>query len=88
MDSLCRWQVQVSVYSARFRILDAPSVQSCCTLSISVSYHVVCCGRYRKSSETCSRVIIRPELVSTSDAFMRRHTSHPAGPLSDLPQIR
>ena len=37
LDSLCRWQVQVSVYCA-WRIpahLGAPSVQSCCTLWIS-----------------------------------------------------
>ena len=51
-DSLCRCQVQVSVYCAR-RIpahLRAPNVQSCCTLSISASYHVFVYGRYRKSS--------------------------------------
>ena len=37
-DSLCRWQVQIYVYGA-WRIpaiLDAPSVQSRCTLWISV----------------------------------------------------
>ena len=35
LDSLCRWQVQVSVYCARR--IGAPSVQSCCTISISAS---------------------------------------------------
>ena len=35
LDSLCRCQVQVSVYCARR--IPAPSVQSCCTLSISAS---------------------------------------------------
>ena len=39
LDYLCRLRVQISVYCAR-RIpahLGAPSVQSCCTLSISAS---------------------------------------------------
>ena len=31
------------------RILGTPSVQSCFTLSISASYRVFVCGRYRKS---------------------------------------
>ena len=31
----------------------APSVQSCCTLSISASYHVFVYGRYRKSRLVC-----------------------------------
>ena len=39
LDYLCLWQVPVSVYCAKWilRILGAPSVQSCCTLSISAS---------------------------------------------------
>ena len=34
-NSLCRWQVQVSVFvlGGYLRILGAPSIQSCCTLS-------------------------------------------------------
>ena len=35
------------------RILGAPSVQSCCTLSISASYHVFVYDRYRKSRLVC-----------------------------------
>ena len=39
LDSLCRWQVQVSVYCVcgYLRICGAQSVQSCCTLWISAS---------------------------------------------------
>ena len=51
LDFVCRCQVQVSVYCAR-RIpahLRCISVQSCCTLSISPSYHLFVYGRYRKS---------------------------------------
>ena len=50
--SLCKSQVQVSVYCAR-RILGEPSVQSCYTLSISSSYHVFVYGIYRKSRLVC-----------------------------------
>ena len=39
LDYLCRWQVLL--------LLGVPSVQSCCTLSISASYHVFVCVRYR-----------------------------------------
>ena len=35
------------------RILGAPSVQSCCTFSISASYRIFVCGRYRKSRLVC-----------------------------------
>ena len=51
LDNLCRWQVQVSVYCARWRpaFLWCNSVQSCWTLSISASYRVFVCGRHRKS---------------------------------------
>ena len=50
LDYLCRWQVRVSVYCGYRHILCAPSVQSCCTLSISASYRVFVCVRYHKSS--------------------------------------
>ena len=59
LDSLCRRQVQVSVYCARrisahLRcILDASRVQLCCTLSISASYRVFVCCKYRKSKLAC-----------------------------------
>ena len=49
-DYLCICQVQVSVYCARRNlcILGEPSVQPCCTLSISDSYRVFVYDRYRK----------------------------------------
>ena len=52
-DSLCRWQVQVSVYCGYLHILGAPSVQPCCTLPISSSYYVFVYGRYSKSRFVC-----------------------------------
>ena len=58
-------------------ILCASSIQSCCTLSISASYRVFACGRYRKSS---LRVVVGHGLVSTSPDFIRSSASHPAGP--------
>ena len=55
MDYACRWQVQISVYCDRrtLRILSAPSVQSCCTLSIHASYRILVCVRYHKSILVC-----------------------------------
>ena len=41
------------VIGGNLRILGAPSVQSCFTLSISASYRVFVCGRYRKSRLDC-----------------------------------
>ena len=46
LDYFCKMQVQVSV-------LGAPSVHSCCTLSISASYRILVCGRYRKARLVC-----------------------------------
>ena len=43
--------VEMAVYivlGGYLRILGAPSVESCFTLSISVSYHIFVCGRYHK----------------------------------------
>ena len=55
-------------------ILGAPSVQSCCTLSISASYHVFVYGRYGN----CLCVVVGPGFFSTSAAFMRSSARHPA----------
>ena len=46
--TLCRFK-----NSPNFRQLGAPRVQSCCTVSISASYHVFVYGRYRKSRLVC-----------------------------------
>ena len=50
------------------RILGAPSVQSCCTLSMSASYRAFVCGKISQI-QTCLRVIVGPGLVSTSPAW-------------------
>ena len=69
LNYLWRWQVQVSVYCA-MRIpahLGAPSVQSCCTLSISASYRIFVYGIDHKSRlvyRLC--VLVGPRFVSTS----------------------
>ena len=41
------------VLGGYLRILSASSVQSYCTLSISASYDIFVCERYRKSSHAC-----------------------------------
>ena len=56
LDSWCRWLLQVYVYivlGGNMGILCAPSVQSCCILSISASYRSFVYGRYRKSILDC-----------------------------------
>ena len=56
------------------RILGAPSVQSCCILSISASYHVLV---WQTSKiQTCLRVVIVPGFFSTLPAFVRSSISH------------
>ena len=42
-----------TVLGGYLRILGAPSVQSCCTLSTSASNHVFVYGRYSKSRLVC-----------------------------------
>ena len=76
---LCEWILYVAgrsmylyiVLGRYLHILGAPSVQSCCTLLISTSYHVFFCARYRNCRficlwriQTCSYVVIRPGFVS------------------------
>ena len=66
------------------RILCAPSVQSCCTLSISTCM----CLWQISQIQTCLRAVVGPGLVSTSPAFMRSIARHPAGPHGRLAQKR
>ena len=53
--SLCRWKSRYMyiVQDGYLSIIGAPSVQSCCTISISASYRIFACGRYRKSRLVC-----------------------------------
>ena len=48
-----RFRYLYIVLGGYMRILGAPSVQSCCTLSISSSYRIFFCGKYRKSILVC-----------------------------------
>ena len=72
-DSLCRWQAvymyMYIVLGGYLRNLGTSNVKSCCTLSISASYHVLC-------------VVVGPGIVLTSLAFMRSSASHTVGPHS------
>ena len=71
LDPLCIWQIQVFIVLGGYlRILSAPSIQSCCTLSTSSSYRVLVCSRYGKSRLFLC-VVVGPGFVSTSPAFMR-----------------
>ena len=81
LDSLCRKQVQVSVYCAR-RI---PAHLRC--TQCSILFHLVnicflpCICRWQiLQIQTCLHVVIGPGFVSTLPAFMKSRASHPASP--------
>ena len=79
LDSLCIWQVQVSVYCAR-RI---PAHLRCTQCSIMLHPIDICfltciCMWQISQIQTCLRVVVGSGLVSTSPAFMRSIASHPA----------
>ena len=81
LDSLYRWQVQVSVYCAR-RI---PVYLWCTQCSILLHHIDICfltciCMWQISQIHACLRVVVGPGLVLTSPAFMRSIASHPAGP--------
>ena len=80
LDSLCWWQVQVSVYCAR-RI---PAHLRCTQCSILLHLIDICfltciCLWQISQIQTCLRVVVGPGLVSTSQAFWRSIASHTAG---------
>ena len=64
------------VLGGYLHILGSPSVQSCCTLSISASYHVFVYDRYRKSR----LVGVLLSDLDLAQRHRRNSTSHPAGP--------
>ena len=81
LDSLCRWQVQVSVYCA-WRI---PAHLRCTQCSILLHLMDICfltciCLWQISQIQTFLFKVVGPGLVSTSPAFMSSSTSHPAGP--------
>ena len=81
LDSLCRWQVQVSVYCA-WRI---PAHLRCTQCSILLHLMDICfltciCLWQISQIQTFLFKVVGPGLVSTSPAFVSNSASHPAGP--------
>ena len=81
LDSLCRWQVQVSVYCA-WRI---PAHLRCTQCSILLHLMDICfltciCLWQISPIQTFLFKVVGPGLVSTSPAFVSSSASHPAGP--------
>ena len=81
LDSLCRWQVQVSVYCA-WRI---PAHLRCTQCSILLHLMDICfltciCLWQISQIQTFLFGVVGPGLVSTSPAFVSNSANHPAGP--------
>ena len=81
LDSLCRWQVQVSVYCA-WRI---PAHLRCTQCSILLHLMDICFLSYMclwqiSQIQTFLVRVVGPGLVSTSPAFVSNSASHPADP--------
>ena len=72
----CEWIMYVDgrsrylyiVLGGYMRILGAPIVQSCCTIPYIYLWHI-------SQIQTCLCVVVGPEFVSTSPAFMRSSAS-------------
>ena len=81
LDSLCRWQVQVSVYCA-WRI---PAHLRCTQCSILLHLMDICfltciCLWQISQIQTFLFRVVGPGLASTSPAFVSNSASHLAGP--------
>ena len=79
LDSLCRWQVRVSVYCA-WRI---PAHLRCTQCSILLHLMEICfltciCLWQISQIQTFLFRVVGPGLVSTSPAFVSNSASHPA----------
>ena len=80
LDSLCRWQVQVSVYCA----LRIPAHLRCTQCSILLHLMDICfltciCLWQISQIQTFLLKVVGPGLVSTSPAFVSSSANHPAG---------
>ena len=89
LNYLCRWQVHVSVYCARW----IPSHLRCTQCSIQLHLIDICfltciCLWQISQIQTCLRVVVGPGLVSTTPAFMKSSASHPARPHGGLSKLR
>ena len=82
-DSLCKWQVQVSVYCAR-RISAHHRCTQCSFMLHSINICFVPCICLSQI-QTCLCVVVGPGFVSTSPAFMRSSASYPSGPHGCFP---
>ena len=81
LDSLCSWQVQVSVYCA-WRI---PAHMMCTPCSILLHFMDNCfltciCLWQISQIQTCLFKVVGSGLVSTSPAFVSSSASYPSGP--------
>ena len=81
LDSLCRWQVQVSVYCA-WRI---PAHLRCTQCSILLHLMDICfltciCLWQISQIQTFLFGVVGPRLVSTSPSFVSNSASHPVCP--------
>ena len=81
LDSLCRWQVQVSVYCA-WRL---PARLRCTQCSILLHLMDICfltciCLWQISQIQPFLFKVVGPGLVSPSPAFVSSSASHPAGP--------
>ena len=81
LDSLCRWQVQVSVYCA-WRIPAHLRYTQCSILLhlMDICFLTCICLWHISQIQTCLFKVVGPGLVSTSPAFVSSSASYPAGP--------
>ena len=81
LDSLCRWQVQVSVYCA-WRIPAHLRYTQCSILLhlLDICFLTCICLWQISQIQTFLFGVVGPGLVSTSPAFLRNSANHPAGP--------
>ena len=81
LDSLCRWQVQVSVYCA-WRISAHLRCTQCSILLhlMDICFLTCICLWQISQIQTFLFKVVGPGLVSTSPAFVSSSASHPAGP--------
>ena len=81
LDSLCIWQVQVSVYWASRIPAHLMCIQCSMLLHLIDICYIPCICLWQISQiQTCLCVVVGPGFVSTSPTFMRSSTSQPAGP--------
>ena len=81
LESLCRWQVHVSVYCAKLHPVHLMCTHCSIMLHIIDICFLTCICLWQISQiQTFLCVVVGPGLDSTSSAFMRSIASHPASP--------